>query len=560
MNIRLDQSWYQSVSQATEFVSLMDSAYCLLFVNHGQSGAEDYVGRSVFDYVDAKYHDILREIVERARASGMPQHYESLAVGPDSDESRYSNWVMAVRDADQDVVVFVATDVTRAGRMETELSVSETTLRSLIDSSPDSILIVDRSREAVFINRPDYGYVRDDIIGHRAEMFVSPADRARVKEGIDFVLRTGEVTSFESQLDTPQGARRLTTRLAPIFHDGAVDRVMLVSTDITSRVEAEKEHQRLLEELHQAQKMEAIGQLTGGVAHDFNNLLTAISGNLELAQLDISASSPSAEFIQDALDAVYRAGSLTQRLLAFSRKQALRPQTIDVQELLVSMRNLLDRTLGETIAVHVAPADDLWQCHVDPGQLENAIINLAVNARDAMPRGGKLSISSRNHAVYSGSLGEQADTGARDDIEPGDYVCIEVADTGVGMSAEITARVFDPFFTTKEVGKGSGLGLSMVYGWVHQSGGHVQIESAHGEGCKVQIYLPRIDETSGFAQRESGVDEVPRGNGELILVVEDDSQVRSVAIRILAALGYRTVEAENAALALRLLEYRSAAI
>jgi signal transduction histidine kinase/CheY-like chemotaxis protein len=287
------------------------------------------------------------------------------------------------------------------------------------------------------------------------------------------------------------------------------------------------------EELRQSQKMEALGHLTGGVAHDFNNLLAVILSNLEMAQEKAPDQSDLHEYMRDAIDAALRGASLTQRLLGLSRKQALRPETIDVGALLEGMTNLLERTLGERIQVRVEASAALWPCVADRAQLENTMLNLAINSRDAMIHGGELAIQARNIAVSEGGA-------EHPEIQTGSYVVISVRDTGIGISDEIRSKVFDPFFTTKEIGAGTGLGLSMVYGFAKQSGGHVAIDSEVGRGTEVRLYLPRSETPAREVEsEESG--SVPRGNGEAVLVVEDEPAVRKLVLMFLEDLGYSAV-------------------
>ncbi len=535
---QIDPEWFRQVEKANEFVTLMDADDRLLYVNHPQPGSEDYIGRPVLDFVAVDFHQTLRHAVDGARETGLPQHFVSHAAGPEGETSHYSNWVLPLPgQVARGVVAFVATDITHEGRIEAELELSETTLRSLVDNLPDAILIVDRDRKIVFINRFEFGFGIDDTVGQPAESFVPEPYRQTVIDAVAHVLATGEPTSYDTELDTPQGTRHFTTRLAPIPGDGEIDRIMMVATDITERHEAQQERRQLAAQLKQAQKMEAMGQLTGGVAHDFNNLLTAISGNLELAQTSEGDASSVGEYIAEALEAVRRASTLTQRLLAFSRKQDLRPRAVDANELVSGMRSLMQRTLGEIIEVRTETGDGLWSCHVDPAQLENAILNLAVNARDAMPEGGLLTISNSNFAC---------DGGPGAPVPPGDFVLIVVRDSGTGMTPEVAAQSFEPFFTTKDVGQGSGLGLSMVHGFVHQSGGYVQIKSELGSGTSVEIYLPGYREPAMPRPQSTTVEEVPRGNDEWVLVVEDDSQVRELTAEMLQGLGYQVEVAASA--------------
>jgi CheY-like chemotaxis protein len=294
--------------------------------------------------------------------------------------------------------------------------------------------------------------------------------------------------------------------------------------------------------------MEALGQLTGGVAHDFNNLLTAIGGSISLAQKRLDRPESASDFLQEASQSVRRAAALTQRLLAFSRKQNLLPRVLDVNALVSGMEALLRRSLGETVLIDVRLSDRLWPCEVDPAQLENLLLNLAVNARDAMPRGGRLSIRTDNVDVAA-SAGELPAG-----IEPGEFILLSVSDDGEGMDGETLRQAFEPFFTTKEVGRGSGLGLSMVYGFVHQSGGQVAIDSQPGLGTTVRVYLPRTTALLETGPGGPAQPQEPKGNGEVVLVVEDEPAVRRMATQLIEELGYRTVVAADAATALDRLE------
>jgi signal transduction histidine kinase len=331
----------------------------------------------------------------------------------------------------------------------------------------------------------------------------------------------------------PDGARNAYIVTFPVFDaEGRVVSVGTILTDITEQKRAEAQ-------IAQAQRIEALGQLTGGVAHDFNNLLTSILLNADvLSGMVDEKSRPLAEAIRMASE---RGADLTRRLLAVGRRQMLAPRPTDIKQLVSGMLPLMHRTLGEHIEITTAHADGLWFATVDPGQLENALLNLAVNARDAMPKGGRLTIETANAKLDD----EQA--AALSDGVSGDYVIIAVHDTGGGMPADVVARAFEPFFTTKDVGKGTGLGLSMVYGFVKQSGGQVRITSEVGTGTTVRIYLPR----STIAPQQSDgppaeAKTLPRGS-ETILFVEDDPMVRQHIGRQIVGLGYAVVVAENAA-------------
>jgi signal transduction histidine kinase len=310
------------------------------------------------------------------------------------------------------------------------------------------------------------------------------------------------------------------------------------------------EREQAEEALRQAQKMEAVGQLTGGIAHDFNNLLTIITGNVDIARRSLTSGETvrASRAMDHAQKGAERAAALTQRLLAFSRRQPLAPKPINVDRLVGGMADLLNRSLGETVKLEIVSTPGLWRVEVDPNQLESAILNLAVNARDAMPRGGQLTIETANARL------DEKYSAAHAEVAPGNYVVIAVTDTGHGMSKETMARVFDPFFTTKEVGKGTGLGLSMVYGFVKQSGGHVKIYSEPDDGTTIKIYLPRLlsGEEDAHDQVRWEVDKTSRGQS--ILVVEDDDDVRTYTVEILRELGYRVLEAHDGPAALRWLK------
>jgi CheY-like chemotaxis protein len=298
--------------------------------------------------------------------------------------------------------------------------------------------------------------------------------------------------------------------------------------------------------------MEAVGQLTGGIAHDFNNLLTVITGNIDMAARVIEASEHpdqrARRALGSALKGAERAAALTQRLLAFSRRQPLSPKALDADRLVAGMSDLLNRALGETVKLEIVSSPGLWRVEVDPNQLESAILNLAVNAKDAMPRGGTVTIETANARLDEAYAAEHAE------VAPGQYVVIAVSDTGIGMSKEIAARVFEPFFTTKEVGRGTGLGLSQVYGFTKQSGGHVKIYSEEGRGTSVKIYLPRLI-SDVQTEEETAAASVERSrNCERILVVEDDDDVRAYTAECLRELGYEVIEAHDGTSALRVLE------
>lgn len=317
------------------------------------------------------------------------------------------------------------------------------------------------------------------------------------------------------------------------------------------RLKAEAaERERMGDDLRQSQKMEAVGQLTGGIAHDFNNLLTGILGSLDLMQSRMAQGRTENlhRYIELAMSSAHRAASLTHRLLAFARRQPLDPRPTDVNALIGGMSDLLRRTTSEAVELRIVPEPGLWPTLCDPHQLENAILNLVINARDAMPEGGVLTVTTAN------GRRDVAERDPRKRELPPEYVCLSVSDTGTGMPPEVMARAFDPFYTTKPLGQGTGLGLSMIYGFSRQSGGQVLIESAVGSGTTVSICLPRHDAVAVEAAPAGGTKEVPRGAGETVLVVEDERIVRDLIVEVLHDLGYQALQAADGPSGLRVLQ------
>ena len=293
--------------------------------------------------------------------------------------------------------------------------------------------------------------------------------------------------------------------------------------------------------------MEAVGQLTGGVAHDFNNLLTVILGNLEMLEPRLAGDSQSGILLQEAMEAAELGAQLTERMLAFARRQPLEPTIIDLNALVRDMTDMLQRSLGASVEISTVLAKNLYRTKADPTQLQNALLNLCINARDAMPNGGKLSIETANTGI------DEDYAKSRVEVTPGDYVMLSVSDNGTGMSQETLSRVLEPFFTTKEVGAGSGLGLSTIYGFSRQSGGHLRLYSELGVGTTVSLYLPRIDDEIAPDARPDEASGEPDTNSETILVVEDDYRVRRTTVARVRELGYNVLEAANGQTALELL-------
>ncbi|WP_454885103.1 response regulator [Sphingomonas oryzagri] len=390
------------------------------------------------------------------------------------------------------------------------------------------------------------GWEADEVIGRTSEWLEHTDDRPKTRAEVAQLGGGIATTQFENRFRTRAGDyRTLSWRAVP---EGG--RIYCVARDITAQVEQADALAEAEEGLRQSQKMETLGQLTGGVAHDFNNLLQIVMGNLDMLKRHLPAEPPRLRRSADnAFAGAERAATLTQRLLAFARRQPLAPKPVSPNALVAGMSDLLHRTLGETVTVRTEPAGEDWLIEVDNNQLESALLNLSVNARDAMPGGGMLTIAIRNLSLVEPIRGQS-------EVPPGDHVLIAVSDTGEGMAPEVVARVFEPFFTTKEVGKGTGLGLSMVYGFVQQSGGHVHIASVEGEGTEVRIYLPRLLISRTAAADVAEQQDVRRGGDETILVCEDDEGVRANSVESLRELGYEVLEAGDAREALAVLEGR----
>ncbi len=435
----------------------------------------------------------------------------------------------------------VQRDITRRKATETALRESEARYRTLAEAAHDSIFIVNRRSEIEYANAVSaerFG-VRTDAIGRKLDEVFPPKAAAEMWRELCQVFDTGRRHSFESRFDSPRGALSLETWLVPMPDTGAgCNAVMGVARDITDRA-------LLQQQFVQAQKMEAIGRLAGGIAHDFNNLLTAILGYSELLLDRVRGDESLAADVEEVKKAGESAARLTKQLLAFSRQQVLAPQVVDLNAIVAELKKLLDRVIGEDVRLDVVTYPGLLRVRVDPGQVEQLILNLAVNARDAMPQGGTLRITTASATIDDDFARRHA--GA----VPGQFVAISVADDGCGMSADVLAHIFEPFFTTKPVGKGTGLGLATVFGVVRQSGGFLTVDSVLGVGTTFTAYLPVTAERPVGAENAATTD----GTGtETILLVEDEEGIRQLMQRTLERRGYRVLAATSAADALRLAE------
>ena len=505
------------------------------------------------------------------RAKGLPQialriaaetgRFSSEGWRVRKDGSRF--WALVVVDAIRDeqgqVIGFakVTRDITERQQAHNELLESERRYRRLIEAVVDyAIFQLDPSGNVTTWNpgaQRIKGYDPDEIIGRHFSQFYTPED---IQIGVPklALAEAAKQGRFEAEgwRMRKDGSRFWASVVIDRITDEAGELVGFakVTRDVTERKQAQDELQRVQQQLAASQKLEAIGQLSGGIAHDFNNLLMIVLGNLENAERN-SRSSTNSMNLQRALTnakrGAQRAAALTSRLLAFSRRQALDPQPINLNNFLNGLQEFLQRTLGERIEVQTVGSAGLWSIEADTNHLESAIINLGINARDAMPDGGKLTVEAVN------VLADEDYCRLNPELSPGQYVIVCVTDTGTGMTADVLNHAFEPFFTTKELGQGTGLGLSQVYGFVKQSGGHVKIYSEVGQGTSIRMYFPRYHGEARPA--DSDEDELrPEGEKlETILVVEDDADLRAYVSELLRDLNYRVVAASSAQAALTIL-------
>ena len=450
------------------------------------------------------------------------------------DTTGTSRWMRVrtfpVQDASGEVyrVVGIAEDVTELKRAEEALRNSAQRFRSLIEHSSDLIVLVDAEARFTYLS-PSF----ETTLGHRAEDWIGRSGFPLVwPDSVEATRQLHERTLASPGVAIPWQIRVLhadgTSRWlegtsANHLHDPAIAAVVVNCRDVTER-------KRMETQSIQAQKMESIGRLAGGVAHDFNNLLTAIKGNMSLAMLEVKSSDPLYEFLTSVDQATDSAASLTRQLLTFSRKQIISPKVINLNHVLGRVQKLLVRLIGEDIHLELFPASDLAQVRLDPNQAEQVLINLAVNARDAMPHGGRLTIGTANIDLDTKYARQHPY------VQAGSYVMLTVTDTGVGMAEDVRAHLFEPFFTTKESGAGTGLGLSMVYGAVKQNGGHIEVDSEPGHGATFKIFLPAVEEPPDTTV--DAVDATRPLGVETIVLVEDEQHVRTIASLMLRRQGY----------------------
>jgi PAS domain S-box-containing protein len=521
--------------------------------------ADDMFGRSIETIVPADRRSEVREILEKIRSGDIVSHHETVRLKKDGGSVPISLSVSPIKAPSGAIIgaCKIARDISDSKKAEEAIAqeVAERRriteiLDSTFNSMVDAVLVGDAQANILLAN-PAAERLMGITAGmsltewsNRQEIFIADGKTPLPLEQRPLMraIRGETFANYDIAIRRLEGGKLVALRTtgAPLHRSTHAPGALVVYRDITDAKETERQ-------LRQALKMEAVGQLTGGVAHDFNNILTVITGTIEILSEGVADRPNLAAITRMIEEATARGTELTRRLLAFSRRQPLEPRAINVNELIVDAGRLLRPTLGEHIEIEAMLSDNLAAALVDPNELTATLLNLALNARDAMPDGGKLTLETNNVFLDEDYTRNEAE------LQPGAYVMVAVSDTGTGISAAIVDKVFDPFFTTKEVGKGTGLGLSMVYGFVKQSGGHIKIYSEEGHGTTVKIYLPRAAEQAENAAEHTAPDAL-RGGSESVLVVEDDRLVRDYVVAQVKALGYDTLSATNAAEALALID------
>jgi PAS domain S-box-containing protein len=505
--------------------------------------AAEALGKSIETIVPVDRRDDIKSILARIGRGEAIQHFETVRVHKNGREVNVSLSVSPIRTANGQIVGAskIARDITERKRSEQALTRQIEERQRIFETSQDLIVVTDSWGNFVQVSPSSMsilGYAPEEMIGHSAVEFIHPDDLESTRTEMRSARRGKHMRSFEARYLHKDGHEVMLNWLGTWSEP--VSRHFFIGRDLTEKRAAEAQ-------FRQAQKMDAIGQLTGGVAHDFNNILTVITGTIGILA-DAVADRPELASIAKLIDdAAERGAQLTKQLLAFARKQPLKPREVDVNSLVLEAAKLLRPALGEQITIKPQLAADVWPAMVDAHQLTTAILNLALNARDAMPNDGTLVLETRNVFL------DEAYASVNSEVTVGNYVTIAVSDTGKGIPAALLEKVFDPFFTTKPVGKGTGLGLSMVFGFVKQSGGHVKIYSEEGHGTSVKIYLPRSSGTQEPETETPGASEIEGGH-ETVLVVEDDELVRQYVVRQLASLGYTPLEAPNPTEALNIID------
>jgi PAS domain S-box-containing protein len=504
--------------------------------------------------------------IRAVRGDAREYRAEYRIIRPSDGEVR---WIQVRSEIERDAegrplrLVGAHIDITERKRAELALQALNETLEQQVAErtrerdrlwrvSEDFIGVADFSDHWVNVNPAAtaiLGWSREEFLEMPISKLWHPEDFGATLSQRGQLVEGGRTVRFQNRYRHKDGSYRWLA-WSSTAEDGYI---YAVGRDVTAERNAAEALRRTEEQLRQAQKMEAVGQLTGGIAHDFNNLLTGVIGSIDLMQKRIAQErfADVERYASLAASSANRAAALTHRLLAFARRQPLDPRPVNVNQLVQSIEDLLRRTIGETIELHIVGGAGLWATFCDPHQLESALLNLVINSRDAMPDGGKLTIETSNAPLDSLYPSEQRD------VAPGQYVCLAVTDTGTGMSEEVRGRAFDPFFTTKPIGQGTGLGLSMVYGFARQSEGHVRIHSEVHAGTTVKLYLPRYRGAVEAAAASGNAESATKAqDGETVLVIEDEDSVRGLVVEVLHDLGYRALEARDGPSGLKVLQSR----
>jgi PAS domain S-box-containing protein len=497
----------------------------------------ELVGRTIADILPARERARLIQTLDAIRSGQVMKEAWTFLC---KDGSEMEAEVVSQRLGPGLLMAFVR-DFDQRHSSEIKIRHSEAQLRSILLTAPDVIMSVDRAGTISFINRTAPPLRPEDVVGTCAFDHVPPEMRGRVVAAVENVFSTRELDEYEVQGPPgPDNEREWwSVRAGPLIEGGEVVAATLCATNITPRKRSEEIEARLQEQLRQLQKLESIGRLAGGVAHDFNNLLTSILGFIDLAQRSQPGDSPAIEFLDGATEAARRGGTLTQKLLAFARKQIVHPTHVAINQVIAGMAPMIRRLVGENLEVTLAlsrmPEKD--KVKVDVGSLEQVIMNLVINARDAVVGTGRITLE-------TGVVNLDADTGRERGATPGEHVFFAITDTGSGMSEEVAARAFEPFFTTKPVGKGTGLGLAMCEGIVRQAGGHITVDSGPGRGSTFRVFLPRAADEPAPPIARAPTSSPARGR-ETLLLVEDEPLILRMAKRVLGELGYTVLSASD---------------
>ncbi|MDP6957668.1 MAG: PAS domain S-box protein [Planctomycetota bacterium] len=520
------------VEHAPDFIVKMDQDGRILDLNRVVAGMEkkDLIGADSFAFVIPEHRDILRNALFQVFSEGVSVNYEVQGIGDKGDLSWYSSHLGPVRKKGEIVAAtLVARNISELRSSKEHLRKSDERFRMMFELSGDAIFLIDPETNRYL----DANQTALDSVGYQKEelLTLSPSDIQSSKKSPDQI---GDEDLYQRRKDGtffPIEETRTSIQL------GEQSLAVSIVRDITGRKSI------LQDQLRQIQKMDAVGKLAGGIAHDFNQKLSAIIGFSELVLRKLPSTDPVFTYVEEIRNAGKKASSVIDQLLAFSRKQEVHPITLDLNSIVSNLDATFGRLIGADIERKAHLSEPLGKIRIDPGQLEQVILNLVVNARDAMPKGGVLTIETSN--IELDDFYAQTHLG----IVPGPHICLSVKDTGVGMAPETLKQVYEPFFTTKEKGKGTGLGLATVFGIIQQNGGHISVESAPSEGANFSVFFPEVEGVPEKAVTKSGLHPLPKGT-ETILLVEDEDEVRRMARESLSLAGYKVLEASRAEQAL----------